>query len=117
MEFDVEVLLRGTDKVVSETVTYDGSDPVGWTDTDVREVLLSTLRVFDRAASEDGSGGSNVALRGLSWIVVDSAPGVAIAIEIPSGAIAAGPFAMPADELTQRIARVILATGETPSVH
>jgi hypothetical protein len=117
MEFDVEVLLRGTDQVVIETVTYDGSDPAGWTDTDVREVLLSTLRVFDRAASADGTGGSDVSLRGLSWIVTDSPPGVAIAIEIPSGAIAAGPFAMPADELTQMIARVISASGEAPRVH
>ena len=48
MTFDVEVLLKGTNEVVAETVTYDGPEPAGWTDADVREVLLSTLRVFDR---------------------------------------------------------------------
>ena len=44
MTFDVEVLLKGTDEVVTETVTYAGPEPPGWTDADVREVLLSILR-------------------------------------------------------------------------
>ena len=48
MTFDVEVLLKGTDEVVTESVNYPGPEPPGWTDTDVREVLLSILRVFDR---------------------------------------------------------------------
>ena len=39
--------------------------------------------------------------------------GVAIAIEIPSGAIAAGPFDIAADELTQMVARVISAGAPT----
>ena len=38
MTFDVEVLLRGTSEVVVETVTYDGPEPAGWTDADVREL-------------------------------------------------------------------------------
>ena len=60
MTFDVEVLLKGTDEVVTETVTYAGPAPPGWTDADVREVLLSILRVFDRVnrreAAEPGEG-------------------------------------------------------------
>ena len=117
MTFDVEVLLKGTDEVVTETVTHDGPEPVGWTDTDVREVLLSILRVFDRVNSGDGAGGSPVSLRGLSWIVTRADPGVAIAIEIPSGAIAAGPFALAADELTQMVARVISSGAQSSEVH
>ena len=117
MTFDVEVLLKGTDEVVTETVTYDGPEPAGWTDTDVREVLLSTLQVFDRVNSGDGTGGDKVSLRGLSWIVTDADPGVAIAIEIPSGAVAAGPFELPADELSQMIARVISPGVQTSDVH
>ena len=117
MTFDVEVLLKGTDKVVTETVAYDGSEPSGWTDTDVREVLLSTLRVFDRVDSGVSDGRGEVSLRGLSWIVTDADPGVAIAIEIPSGAVAAGPFALPADELTQMIARVISSDRGSDGVH
>ena len=35
MTLDVEVLLKGTDEVVTETVTCDGPEPAAWTDTDV----------------------------------------------------------------------------------
>ena len=111
MTFDVEVLLKGTNEVVAEQVTYDGPEPGGWTDIDVREVLLSIMRVFDRAKRDGGE----VSLRGLSWIVTDADPGVAI--EIPSGAVAAGPFELPADELTQMITRVISPGAQTSDVH
>ena len=110
MTFDVEVLLKGANDVVAETVTYDGPEPADWTDADVREVLLSIMRVFGRA-KRDGADGDDVSLRGLSWIVTDADAGVAIAIEIPSGAVVAGPFELPADELTQMIARVISPGG------
>lgn len=120
MNFDVEVLLKGTDEVIAETVTYGGPEPPGWTDADVREVLLSILRVFDRVnragAAESGDPGE-VSLRGLSWIVTAAADGVAIAIEIPSGAVAAGPFDLPADELTQMVARVVSSSARPSRVH
>ena len=116
MTFDVEVLLKGTDTVVTETVPHDGVDASMWTDTDVRKMLLSILRVFARASGDDTASG-DVALRGLSWIVTDTKGGVMIAIEIPSGAIAAGPFDLGADELTQMVARVISSGASTTSVH
>ena len=73
--------------------------------------------MFDRVNSGDGTGGDEVSLRGLSWIVTDADPGVAIAIEIPSGAVASGPFDLPTDELTQMIARVISPGAQTSDVH
>ena len=117
MTFEVEVLLKGTDEVVAETVTYEGAEPSGWTDSDVREVLLRILRVFDRANPEEGAGERNVSLRGLSWIVTDTSAGVAIAIEIPSGAIAAGPFDLPAAELTLMIQRAMAVDPHSTMVH
>ena len=117
MTFDVEVLLKGTAEVVTETITYGGPEPAGWTDADVREVLLSILRVFDRVYSDDKASRNEVSLRGLSWIVTEADQGIAISIEIPSGAIAAGPFDLPADELTQMIARVISSRTKTSEVH
>ena len=117
MTFEVEVLLKGTDEVVTETVTCPGPAPPGWTDADVREVLLSILRVFDRVNRKEEAEPGEVSLRGLSWIVTAADPGVAIAIEIPSGAIAAGPFDLPADELTQMIARVISSSLQSSTVH
>lgn len=73
MTFDVEVLLKGTDAVVTETVTHE-AETSGWADADVREVLLATLRVFARASGDDTAGG-NVTLRGLSWIVTETEGG------------------------------------------
>ena len=67
MTFDVEVLLKGTNEVVGETVTYDGPTPAGWTDTDVREVLLSIMRVFGRANRDGADGGRRVA----AWADLD----------------------------------------------
>ena len=117
MTFDVEVLLKGTDEVITETVTYGGDDPSRWTESDVREVLLTILRVFDRANPEDGAGDRDVNLRGLSWIVTDTSAGVAIAIEIPSGAIAAGPFEIQAAELTQMIEKAMAMGDQAATVH
>ena len=51
------------------------------------------------------------------WIVTATNLGVMIAIEIPSGAVAAGPFDLPADELTQMVTRVISAGTQTAGVH
>ena len=116
MTFDVEVLLRGTDEVVAETVTHAGPGPADWTDADVREVLLSILRVFDRVNRREAAEPAAVTLRGLSWIVTAADAGAAISIEIPSGAVAAGPFDLPADELTQMVARVISSSVRAPSV-
>ena len=116
MTFEVEVLLKGTNGVVAETVTYDDPEPAGWTDADVREVLLCIMRVFGRATRQ-GDDGDKVSLRGLSWIVTDADQGVAIAIEIPSGAVGAGPFDLPADELTQMIARVMASGTSSSEVH
>ncbi len=117
MTFDVEVLLKGTNEVVIKTVTYNGPEPAGWTDADVREVLLSILRVFNQVATGEAVGEGEVALRGLSWIVTDANPGVAIAIEIPSGAIGAGPFDLPVDQLTQMITRVISFDASSSEIH
>ena len=117
MTFEVEVLLKGTDEVVTETVTHLGPEPIDWSDEDVRTVLLSTLRVFDRVNTGNTGAGDDVSLRGLSWIVMDVDPGVAIAIEIPSGAVAAGPFDLPAEQLNQMVARVISADAQHSVLH
>ena len=56
MTFGVKGLLKGTNEVDAETVTYTRPELGGWTDTHVREVPLSTLRIFDRVNSGDGIG-------------------------------------------------------------
>ena len=106
MTFTVEVLLKGTNRVVARTLTYTRLAP-HWNDEDVRSVLLMALRTLDEVRNPDVDAERHVALRGLSWIVTPVETGVAIAVEIPSGAVVAGPFDIGADELTQAITRVL----------
>ena len=113
MTFNVEVLLKGEDAVVDDVVHRDGPEANQWSDDDVRDVLRLTLLSFDKVQNPD-SDQRSVSLRGLSWIVTPLEKGVAIAIEIPSGAVVAGPFDTDADSLTESITRV-LANPSAPS--
>ena len=106
MTFKVEVLLKGKEDVVETTVDLEGPEPAAWADDDVRRVLEATLGAFDRVQNPDAETRS-VALRGFSWIVTPADGGVAIAIEIPSGAVVAGPFDGDVDTLTATITRVL----------
>ncbi len=112
MTFKIEVLLKGTDKVVDEVIERDGPEPADWTDDDVRDVLELTLLSFDRVQNPDAES-RTVSLRGFSWVVTPVDEGVAIAIEIPSGAVVAGPFATDADRLTQAVQRALATPSDS----
>ncbi len=117
MTFTAEVLLKGQSEVVDEVIHRDGPEPGAWTDDDVREVLRLTLLSFDRVQNPDAQD-RTISFRGLSWIVTPVAGGVAIAIEIPSGAVVAGPFNADADVLTAAVARVLARpASDGPTIH
>lgn len=118
MIFDVEVLLKGEKDAVVQTVSYDGPAPAAWTDQDVSAILRAILLTLDQVKNPEAAE-RTVALRGLSWIVTPFGDGVMIAIEIPSGAVVAGPFEIDQRRLTDMIARVlkIAGAGEAPPVH
>ena len=116
MTFNVEVLLKGRDDVVEEAVEFDGPDPAVWTDDDVRAVLTLTLGVFDRVQNPSVEE-RTVSLRGMSWIVTPLERGVAIAVEIPSGAVVAGPFDADAERLTEIITRALATPAASSQVH
>lgn len=108
MNFTVEVLLKGRPDVVARSLEH----PVAsrdWTDADVRELLHMALREFEQAQSPDADERRPVQLRGFSWIVTPLKQGVAIAIEIATGALVAGPFEVDAEWLTAAITRVLAA--------
>jgi hypothetical protein len=103
----VDIWLRGTDFATSDVIEGIESEPVNWTDDDVRGVLEGMLRAMDRAKNPMGAD-RPVALRGLSWIVnAYETGGVVIAIEITLGAAIAGPFAMEKRALEVMITRVL----------
>lgn len=106
MTFKVEVLLKGREDIVETDVDFEGPEPALWADDDVRRVMELTLGAFDRVQNPDAEERA-VALRGFSWIVTPVDGGVAIAIEIPSGAVVAGPFEGDVDTLTATITRVL----------
>ena len=93
MTFDVEIVLRDRNYAVTEQLTQPG-DPAQWTEREVEAVLKEILLSIDRAKNPAATD-RHVALRGFSWIVEPADGGVVIAIEIPTGAAVAGPFANP----------------------
>jgi len=115
MTFEVEIVLRDRNYAVTEHLTQPG-DPAQWTEDDVaavlKEILLSIDRVKNPAATD-----RHVSLRGFSWIVEPSEGGVVIAIEIPTGAAVAGPFAISQDSLDRLITRVLASGSPKPVIH
>jgi hypothetical protein len=109
MEFDVEIVLRETNRAVTERIAH-GSDPRVWHEGDVETVLKQILLAIDRVKNPT-DGARHVALRGFSWIVEPVGDDVVIAIEIPMGAAVAGPFDIDQDRLDQMIRRVIAAAA------
>jgi hypothetical protein len=115
MDFNIEIVLRERDYAVTEQIQHVGNSPSDWTELDVEGVLKSMLRAIDRVKNP-GSSSSYVALRGFSWIVEPTPDGVVIALEIPSGAAVAGPFAIEQARLDAMITRVLAAASTPPTV-
>ena len=121
MTFDVEIVLRDRDHAVTHQLAVPGGgrrSPADWTDEDVEELLKAILLAIDRTKNPS-SEQRYVALRGFSWIVEPLAQGgVVIAIEIPSGAAVAGPFAAERGALDHAITRVLArAAPVKPVIH
>ena len=110
MTFDVEIVLREHINATTEQLHHPANAPADWTEADVESVLKEILLAIDRLRNP-GTTERFVALRGFSWIVEPSDGGVVIAIEIPSGAAVAGPFAIPQATLDALIRRVLAAAS------
>ncbi len=114
MTFDLEVVVRLSGHVVHETLYHDGRPAALWTEEDVTAILGAMLLAVDRAASGGANGSRHVRFRGLSWIVSPFDDGVALAIEIPSGSVIAGPFDIPQARLDELV-RQAVARDAAPS--
>ena len=112
--FDVEIVLRERNYAITEQLEV-AAPPAAWTEHDVEHVLKSILTAIDRARNP-GEDERFVALRGFSWIVEPTTDGVVIAIEIPSGAAVAGPFAVDQRRLDSMITRVLAAHAPVRTV-
>jgi len=112
MTFEVELVVRASGRVAVETLYHDGREPPAWNEQDARAVLTLMLIAIDRAASGRADVARTVALRGVSWIVTPFESGSAIAIEITTGSVIAGPFDIPERQLTALITRAIEQDAE-----
>ena len=119
MGFPLDIWLRGENHATTEVIAPVGSEPRAWTDPDVALVLTGMLRALERAKDPASAPDRPVALRGFSWIVNPyDEGGVVIALELTLGAVVAGPFDIPASELTSMIERAIAADGrQSTTVH
>ena len=115
MTFDVEIVLRDRNYAVTERLEQP-RDASQWTDDDVAAVLREILLAIDRTRNPKATE-RYVALRGFSWIVEPAQGGVVIAIEIPSGAAVAGPFAIDQRALDGMIGRVLRGANSKTVVH
>ncbi len=117
MRFDLEIVLRDRETAIAETRIHNGNEAPLWTEADVEQVLKTMLLAVEHAKNP-GSGQEFVALRGFSWIVEPADGGVVIAIEIPTGAVVAGPFDIPQPRLDALISRVLAAASPSrPVIH
>ena len=106
MTFDLEVMLRGSERVFVERIEHD-REASGWTDADVDVVLKKILQAIDRMLNPAAGSQRPVWLRGMSWIVSPYEGGVVIALEIHSASAVAGPFAIAQDRLSAMVDRVL----------
>lgn len=113
MTFSVDVVLKGRDFAVTESVTVPHGDPQTWSDAAVRDVLVEILRAIARVQDPEAAAGRQVLLQGFSWIVEPADRDVVIAIEIPMGAAVAGPFRIDQPLLDGMIARVLRAERQS----
>jgi hypothetical protein len=115
--YDIEIVLRERDYAVTEHVHHEGNDAPDWNELDVETVLKTMLLAIDRVKNPD-AGSRYVALRGFSWIVEPTLDGTVIAIEIPSGAAVAGPFAISQPTLDRMVGRILAAVPPArPVIH
>jgi hypothetical protein len=119
MTFNVEVMLKGRDAVVIEQAVISHGTPDTWNEAAVREVLVETLRAIDRAKDPKAPRDRAVLLTGFSWIVEPVDGKVMLALEIPMGIAAAGPFAMDQKRLDGLITSVMRLekVGTTTTIH
>jgi hypothetical protein len=110
MTYQVEIMLRGDERVFTEVVHHIGADLSAWTAEDAGTVLQSTLLAIDRALNPNRTDEpANLTFRGINWIVSPHEKGAVIALEIHSASAVAGPFAMPHARLDALLTEAVKA--------
>ena len=107
MTFPVEIVLKGRDVAVTESIVVVHGAPETWNEAAVHDVLVEVLRAIDRAQNPNAPRDRAVSLTGFSWIVEPADGRVILAIEIPTGAAVAGPFDVAQERLDTLVGNVL----------
>ncbi len=113
---DVDVWIRGRQDASVERISGIDANAAGWTDSDVKGLLEGMLLALQRAGNP-ADAGTEVTLRGFSWIVSPETGGVLVHLEMQLGTVSAGPFAIDEARLTSMIARVMGGPPVSTLVH
>jgi hypothetical protein len=113
---EVDVWVRGRLDATTERVPGVGADAASWTDADVTTLLEGMLLALQRTNDPSGEV-PTVTLRGFSWIVSPADGGVLVHVEMQTGTVSAGPFAIDEHRLTEMISRVIGGPKVSRLVH
>ena len=116
MTIPVEIMLRGNDRVYTESVVHPG-EPGHWTPADLNSILKDILVVIDRVQNPAKTDKPEVELRGLSWIVHPTTDGVVIALEIHTASAVAGPLNLPQQKLDDLITNAVRTARPADVVH
>lgn len=112
MTYRVEIMLRGDERVYTETVHHiGGTDPAAWTADDAGTVLHSTLKAIDRVLNPGRDDEPPTTLRGINWIVSPYEGGVVLALEIHSASAVAGPFTVSQPRLEELLNEAVKTPG------
>jgi len=119
MTFSVEVVLKNKDEVAIEQVAIAHGTPDTWDEAAVRDVLVETLRAIERAKDPKAPRDRVILLTGFSWIVEPIEGQVMLALEIPMGVAAAGPFAIDHKRLDALVTAVLRLerAGSATTIH
>ncbi|ODS59576.1 MAG: hypothetical protein ABS36_01210 [Acidobacteria bacterium SCN 69-37] len=109
MTFPVEIVLKGRDYAVTESIVVPSGDAPAWNDALVHQMLVEILRAIGRVENPEVAADRPVFLHGFSWIVEPMDGRVVLAIEMPMGAAVAGPFDVEQADLDAVVGRVIRA--------
>jgi len=116
MTIPLEIMLRGNDRVFTESIAHP-VEAGAWTTDDVSAVLKEILVAIDRVQHPEKQEEPAVSLRGLSWIVQPTSAGVVIAIEIHTASAVAGPLTLSQERLDDLIGRALRAARPADVVH